>query len=154
MEQQTGLRQKRVGFGGSLALAVAAGLLGGCATAALHPPPTAGQFASVESAISVAKQDGKEADPNATRHLLWAEQQLAQARQRASAQNNRGAAFMLARASADAELSQVLSRKAKREADAAEAERVLEELRSAENLKPSSQEQQAPASTPAPAPQP
>ena len=144
-----------MGFGGSLACAVAAGLLiGGCATAALHPPPTTGQMAAVESAVSVAERDGKTADPNAARHQLWATQQLAQAKQRAAVQNNRGAALMLARASADAELSQVLSRKAKAEADAAEAERVLEETRSAESVKPSSQEQQAPASTPAPAPQP
>jgi hypothetical protein len=148
MKQQMGLRQTGVGFGGSLAFAVAAGLLvGGCATAALYPPPTTGQVAAVESAVAVAKQNDTAHDTNAARHLLWAEQQLAQAKQRAAVQNNRGAALMLARASADADLSQVLSRKARVEADAAEAERVLEETRSADTVKPSSEEQ-----SPAPAP--
>jgi hypothetical protein len=128
--EHSGLGQRRVGCGGLLALAAAAGLFVGCATSALYPPPTAGQMAAAESAIAVARQDGRPGDPDATRHLRWAEQQLAQAKDAAVKQDNRGAALLLARAQADAELSQTLSRKARNEGEATEAERLLAEARS------------------------
>jgi hypothetical protein len=128
--KHTGLGLKGVGSGGLLALAAAAGLFVGCATSALYPPPTAGQIAAAESAVAVARQDGRTGDPDATRHLRWAEQQLAQAKDAAAKQDNRGAALMLARAQADAELSQTLSRKARNEGEAVQAEAMLAEARS------------------------
>ena len=150
-------RKNRVGSRGWLAIAAAAGLLGGCATSALYPPPTAGQLAAAESAIAVAKQDGQQTDANAVRHLRMAEHQLTQARQKASASDNRGAALTLARAQADAELSQALSRQARNAAGAAEAERILEEARGQEagatGATPSSQPLPGPTA-PTPAPQP
>jgi hypothetical protein len=144
-EQVMELRKKMVGQSGFFAVAAVAGLLGGCATSGLYPPPTAGQVAATESAVAVAQQDGQQGDTNATRHLRLAEQQLADAKQLATASDNRGAALTLARAQADAELSQVLSRRARNEASAAEAERVLEETRAASGVKPSSQPAPAPA---------
>jgi hypothetical protein len=128
--KHSGLGRDRVGSGGLAALAAAAGLMVGCATSALYPPPTAGQIAAAESAVAVARQDGKPGDPDAARYLRWAEQQLAQAKDAAAKQDNRGAALLLARSQADAELSQTLSRKARNEGEAAEAESMLAEARS------------------------
>jgi hypothetical protein len=114
---------------------LAAGFLGGCAsTAALYPAPTAGQVAAADSAIQVARQDGGSSDANASRHLRFAEQQLATAKKAAAAQDNRTATLMLARAQSDAELSLALSRKAKADNAAAEAERVLERTRNATDV--------------------
>ena len=144
MKQELGRRQQRAGSGGLLACVAAAGLLGGCATAALYPPPTPGQIAAAEAAVTVARQEGQLGDPDTARHLRFAEQQLARAQQLAAVQDNRGATFVLARAQADAELSQALSRRAKAQADAAEAERVLEEARSTESVAPSSAETATP----------
>ncbi len=125
-----------MGAGGLVAVAAVAGLLGGCATSSLYPPPTAGQMAAAESAVAVAKQDGQPGDANSARHLRLAEQQLTDAKQLAAVDDNRGASLMLARAQADAELSQVLSRKAKNAASAEEAERVLQEVRGAPGVAP------------------
>lgn len=119
---------------GGLFVALVAGVLGGCASAALYPPPTPGQVAAADSAIMVARQDGSTKDPNAARHLRFAEQQLASAKQAAANQDNRTAALMLARANADAELSLALSKKARAEASATEAERVLSETRGPDSL--------------------
>jgi hypothetical protein len=93
-------------------------------------------MASAESAVAVARQDGAPSDINAGRHLRLAEQQLALAKQRAGVQDNRGAALMLARAHADAELSLALSRRAKNTAEATEAEQALEQARSTPGAAP------------------
>ena len=85
--------------------------LSACATANAYPPPAAGQFASVEGSVAQARGTRADTDPASVEHLRLAELQLAQAKQHLAAGDNQGAALLLARADADAELSRMLPAK-------------------------------------------
>jgi hypothetical protein len=115
--------------------------LSACATANTYPPPAAGQFASVEGSVAQARATGADTDAAAVEHLRLAELQLAQAKQHLAAGDNQGAALLLARADADAELSRMLRRNAQATAEARTTETELRETRA----------QTAPAVQPVPA---
>ncbi|HEY0705522.1 MAG TPA: hypothetical protein VGG33_01925 [Polyangia bacterium] len=110
----------------ALALAVAAG----CATQDLSPPPSAAQITAAEAAVKVAREGGP-VEGSAGQHLRMAEKQLADSKERARNGNNRAAGLLLARAEADAELSQVLRRREKAIADAEVIEGHLSETKTA-----------------------
>ena len=112
------------------ALAGALGFAGlitaGCASNInAYPPPTQSQLAGAESNVKLAREGGAaSSDPKAARLVRGAEEQLATAKDRAAAGDNRGATLLLARAEADAELGHLLARqsKAKGEADLLESQ--------------------------------
>ncbi|HEY0712789.1 MAG TPA: hypothetical protein VGF45_08960 [Polyangia bacterium] len=102
----------------------------GCATQDLSPPPTAAQVTAAEAAVRVAREAGP-AEGSAGQHLRMAEKQLSESKERARNGNNRAAGLLLARAEADAELSQVLRRREKAIADAEVIEGHLTETKAA-----------------------
>jgi hypothetical protein len=133
---------------GAAVVVVALAMVAGCATINNHPPPSADQFAATEKAINTARAGGADRDARAARHLQLAEEQLAAARDRVQAGDNRGGQMLLARAEADAELSQVMRQRSRAEVDATTTEGLLRETRAAT---PGSA---APAGVPAPTPAP
>ena len=103
--------------------------LSACATANAYPPPGAGQFASVEGTVAEARARGADTTLPAEQHLRLAEVQLAQAKQHLAAGDNQGAALLLARADADAELSRALQRQTDATTAAVTTEAELQETR-------------------------
>jgi hypothetical protein len=110
---------------------VLAGLLGGCATARSAAPPSAGRVAAAEATVSGARSSGADADPQAGRYLRYAEAELGQAKDRLGQGDNLGAELLLARAEADADVSQLLARQAKATTEATTAEARLRGARTA-----------------------
>jgi hypothetical protein len=112
-----------------LTLAAAAA---GCATDGLVPAPAPAQVTAAESAVRSARQvEGHESTGAVGQHLRLAEQALAEAKERTSKGDNRAARLLLARAEADAELSQVLRQREKALAEAEVLESQLSETRAA-----------------------
>jgi len=117
-----------MGRGVARLVGVLALLGGGCAsTTTTYWTP--GQIAAAENAINTAKAAGADQDAQAERHLRLAEEQLAAARERMSAGATRDAAWLLARAQADAELSQTLQQEAHTAGEAKLTEEQLEQAR-------------------------
>jgi Domain of unknown function (DUF4398) len=112
-----------------LTLAAAAA---GCATDGLVPAPAPAQVTAAESAVRSARQvEGHEATGAVGQHLRLAEQALAEAKERTNKGDNRAARLLLARAEADAELSQVIRQREKAIAEAEVLEAQLSETRAA-----------------------
>jgi hypothetical protein len=109
-------------LGSALALALA----GGCATTTYWTPA---HVAAAQGAVNSARASGAEEDPQAARQLHLAEGQLAAARERIAAGENRDAGWLLTRAQADAELSLMLQREAHARLQARDVERQLAQLR-------------------------
>jgi hypothetical protein len=104
----------------------------GCAAArgkASAPVTTAADLAGVESAVERARENGSEPDRAITEHLKMAERALADAKDRAAAGDHRAARLLLARAQADADLSEALGRRERALADAEALEKQLIETR-------------------------
>jgi hypothetical protein len=104
----------------------------GCAAArgqASTPVTTAADLAGVESAVERARENGSEPDRAITEHLNMAERALAEAKDRAAAGDHRAARLLLARAQADADLSEALGRRERALADAEALEKQLIETR-------------------------
>ena len=120
--------------------AVVLALLSGCAINRTYPPPTSNQLGDAESRVKAAREGGATEDAQAARHLRMAEEQLALAKEKAAAGDNWASTMMLARADADAELGQMLSRKRKAVRQAEITEQQLAETRGQAG---------APAATPA-----
>jgi hypothetical protein len=114
----------------ALSLTIGLALATGCATQDLSPPPSPGQVAAAEAAVRVAREGGP-TEGVAGQHLRMAEKQIADSKERARNGNNRAAGLLLARAEADAELSQVLRRREKAVADAEVIEGHLTETKAA-----------------------
>ena len=111
-------------------------LLSACATTTVYPAPTVGQFAAVDGAVNEARARGVAQDPAAVQHLRLAEMQLAEAKQHIAAGDNRGASLLLARADADAELSQMLQRQTEATAEARTTETELRETQAQTPVQP------------------
>jgi hypothetical protein len=110
---------------GALAALVA---FGGCATTTYWTPA---HVTAAETAVASARASGAEQDPQAARQLHLAEAQLAAARERMAAGENRDAGWLLTRAQADADLSLTLQREASARLGAQSAEQQLAQLRAA-----------------------
>lgn len=98
--------------------------LSACASTA---PPT-GRVNSSEDAVRAARELGAQQEPTATLHLEAAEEQLAHAKRLMGEGENEKAAWMLARAEADANLSIALTREAKNKRAAQDAEVQIKNL--------------------------
>ena len=123
------VRGRIEGWGWLVALALA----GGCATTTYWTPA---HVTAAESAVNTARASGAEQDPQAARQLRLAEAQLAAARERIAAGENRDAGWLLTRAQADAELSLQLEREASARLGAQAAEQQLAQLRGAGPMAP------------------
>ena len=115
------------GRAGVVPLVVA--LFSGCAISRTYPPPTGAQLADAEGRVKAAREGGAAETAQAARHLRMAEQQLALAKEKAAAADNWSASMLLARADADAEVGQMLSRKHRAVHQAAVTEQQLAETR-------------------------
>jgi len=109
---------------------------------------TAGQIAAAQNAVNNARAAGADRDPQAARHLRLAEDQLAAARERMNTDETRDAAWLLARAQADAELSQALQQEANVSAQAKLTEQQVEQAR-ASSVQVSTPAAGAPPASPA-----
>lgn len=105
--------------------------LSACASTA---PPTA-RVSSSEDAVRAARELGAEQEPTATLHLDAAEEQLAHAKRLMGSGENEKAAWLLARAEADANLSIALTREAKNKRAAQDAEVQIQNLSGAERAR-------------------
>lgn len=138
------------------ALAVGLGFAGvfsvGCAANVnTYPPPSQAQMAGAEGNVKLAREGGAFNDAKAARLLRAAEEELATAKDRAAAGDNRGATLLLARAEADAELGNMLARQAKARSEATLVEGQLAETRR-NQAAPASSAPAAPAGTSTPVP--
>jgi hypothetical protein len=85
-------------------------------------PPPSDKLASAEAAARSARELGAEKEPKAALHLRLASEQIDQAKKLMTDGDNKRADMVLQRASADAELSVMLSKEnaARQEADRAQ----------------------------------
>lgn len=93
----------------TLIVTITTTLLGALGCASSHPPPTQ-QMADVQAADRSAIELGAQKHPRAQLHLKLAEEQVALAKTAMEDDDNQGAASLLARAKADAELAIALTR--------------------------------------------
>src|SRR5438045_953513 len=95
---------------GVLACGGALALLGswGCASPYAYTRPAPAQVASAEDAVNAARTQGADRDEHAAPFLTAAERELAMGKQSLANGDNRNATLLLARASADGELSHAL----------------------------------------------
>ena len=106
-------------------LAALALLAAGCAS---YPEPKQAQINS-EAAVRGAQEVGAERDPQATLHLRYATDQIADAKRLMAAGENEQAERMLMRAKADAELALVLAKLRTEQADAQLAQSEVAEMK-------------------------
>jgi len=118
------------GWAGAVAAVAALTAGAGCASPNVYVRPTTAQIAAAEDAVKVAREKGADRDERAAPFLRVAEEQLASGRKRLDQGDNRGATWLLARAAADGQLSQVMVDKSRMEAEAATTESQLAQTRS------------------------
>jgi len=106
-------------------LAALALLAAGCAS---YPEPKQAQINS-EAAVRGAQEVGAERDPQATLHLRYATDQIADAKRLMAAGENEQAERMLMRAKADAELALALAKLRTEQADAQQAQSEVAEMK-------------------------
>lgn len=95
---------------------------------ASYPEPKQAQINS-EAAVRGAQEVGAERDPQATLHLRYATDQIADAKRLMAAGENEQAERMLMRAKADAELALVLAKLRTEQADAQQAQSEVAEMK-------------------------
>jgi hypothetical protein len=139
MSYERALRELRTGAAVALVT-----LVSGCASINSYQPPSTEQIAAAEAAVDAARKAGAVRSDLAVRQLREAEEQLATGKQAVQAGDNRTAVWSLAKAEADAELSQCASRQARQEAEAQKLEGQLAETR-AETARKAAAPQQTPA---------
>jgi hypothetical protein len=107
--------------------AIALGSLG-VACGASYPEPKEAQ-ASTEAAVRGAQEVGADKDPQATLHLKYATDQIAEAKNLIASGDNHRAEMVLMRAKSDAELAVALAKLKTEKADAQKAQDQVAEMR-------------------------
>src|SRR4051812_11473635 len=124
--------------------AASALLVHGCATASYQarPPqpaaPSPNRVAAAEAAVDAARRNGATQFAASAQHLHVAEAELTAGKQALQAQDGERAGWALARAEADADLSQAAARQARQESDARAVEGQLAAARAGRPQAPSS----------------
>ena len=109
--------------------AIASAVIGiGCATP--NKPPPNRQLTDARTALRVAEKVGAPAQPQAATYFAVAREQIAGANREMARDNYEGAAMLLRRAQANAELAAALAREATARAEAIEMRRQVEDLKS------------------------
>ena len=93
-----------------------------------YPEPKDAQIRS-EAAVRGAQEVGAEKDPQATLHLKYATDQIAEAKRLMGAGANEQAEMLLMRAKADAELALVLAKLRSEQQDAQAAQNQVAEMK-------------------------
>ncbi len=106
-------------------LAALALLAVGCAS---YPEPKQAEIAS-QAAVRGAQEVGAERDPQATLHLRYATDQIAEAKNLIAAGENEHAERVLMRAKSDAELALALAKLRTEQADAQQAQSEVAEMK-------------------------
>ncbi len=98
------------------------------ACGASYPEPKEAQI-QTEAALRGAQEVGADKDPQATLHLKYATDEIAEAKRLIASDDNHRAAMVLMRAKADAELALMLARARSEKMDAEKAQNEVAEMR-------------------------
>jgi uncharacterized membrane protein len=99
------------------------------AAACASSPPPADKMIAAQSSVQAAREIGADSVPTAQLHIKLADEEIQKAKALAANDDNEEATTMLQRASADAELALALARGEKSRAQAQEAVKEAQDLK-------------------------